>query len=76
MWTYLVIAVVFAVISFALRPRTPETPPPSTEDLSVPTAEEGNPIPVVFGRVLVTGPNVVWYGDLGYEEVRSESGGK
>lgn len=74
MWGYLIIAVVFAVISFALRPRIPEQPPPSTEDINVPTAEEGRPIPVVFGRVLVTGSNVVWYGDLGYEEVRSEGG--
>jgi len=27
-------------------------------------AEEGRPIPVVFGTVTITGANVLWYGNL------------
>ena len=31
---------------------------------TAPTAEEGRAISVIFGTVLLTGPNVTWYGDL------------
>lgn len=34
------------------------------EDFELPTATEARVIPVVFGTVKVTGPNVTWYGDL------------
>lgn len=61
-------------LSLILRPKMPETQPPATEDIGVPTAEAGKPITVVFGTVLVTGPNIVWYGDLGYSPVRTKSG--
>jgi hypothetical protein len=33
-------------------------------DFTLPTAEEGRIIPVVFGTVKLAAPNVVWYGDL------------
>ena len=28
-----------------------------------PTAEEGRPIPVVFGEMEVTGTNIIWFGE-------------
>ena len=34
------------------------------EQFTVPTAEEGRPIQVLFGSRYITGPNIVWYGDL------------
>jgi hypothetical protein len=34
-------------------------------EFQAPTAEEGREIPVLFGCRDITGPNVVWYGDLG-----------
>jgi hypothetical protein len=40
-------------------------------DFQTPTAEEGRVIPVVFGTVLIKGPNVVWYGDLKAKPMKS-----
>jgi hypothetical protein len=74
MW-YLVVIVVATLISSALAPKPPEPKPASLSDVDVPTAEEGRPIPVVFGSVLLRGSNVVWYGDLEAEPIR-KSGGK
>lgn len=45
-------------------------------DVDAPTAEEGRPIPVVFGTVLLRGANVVWYGDLEAEPIRKKGGKK
>lgn len=38
--------------------------PVGLEQFSVPTAEEGRSIQVLFGKRYIAGPNVVWYGDL------------
>jgi hypothetical protein len=71
----LVILIVASFVAAALAPKPPRPKPASLEDFDVPTAEEGRPIPVVFGTVEITGSNVLWYGDLKSEEIR-ESGGK
>ena len=52
MW-YLVVIVVAALVSVALAPKPPEPKPASLSDVDAPTAEEGRPIPVVFGTVLL-----------------------
>lgn len=77
----LAISMVISVASAMLRPApsTPSSPKPATlNELDVPTAEEGRPIPVLFGTRWVDGVNVLWYGDLATEPVRekSSSGGK
>lgn len=73
-WLNLAILAVSIVISFVLAPKPPQAKPPALDELDVPTAEPGRPIPVVFGRVRLTSPNVVWYGDLAYRPVRTKSG--
>lgn len=76
MWFQLFILVLSVVISSLLAPK-PEVPKAATfGDLKIPTATENRPIPVVFGTVWITGPNVVWYGDLSTEDVYSEGGKK
>jgi hypothetical protein len=75
-FTALVVLVVAAVISYALAPKPPTQPPPALEDFTVPTAEEGRPVPVVFGEVWITGSNVLWYGDLSTTPIRRSGGGK
>ncbi|MCL6619128.1 MULTISPECIES: hypothetical protein [Pseudomonadota] len=75
MW-YIVAIVVTALISIALQPKPPAPKPAALEDFDAPTAEEGRPIPVVFGAVLIRGANVVWYGDLSAEPIKKKSGGK
>lgn len=74
MWVYLVIAIVVAIAAYAMAPRPPEPTPPMLKDIDVPTAEEGRPVPVVFGTMVVKSPNIVWYGDLGYLPVYSDGG--
>lgn len=66
----LVVAVALAVIAYALAPKPKREKPPETKDLENPTADAGRPIPVVFGSVTVTGPNVLWYGDKGKREYK------
>ena len=62
---YLVVLVISTAISYAMMPKPPAAQPPSEiTDFDIPTAEEGRPIPVVFGTVKITGPNVLWYGDF------------
>ena len=64
MWVQLVIMVISAVVSYMMAPKPQQPAPAAIGDFTVPTAEEDRTIPVIFGRVKVTGPNVVWYGDL------------
>ena len=52
MW-YLVVIVVAALVSVALAPKPPELQTSVLSDVDAPTAEEGRPIPVVFGTVLL-----------------------
>lgn len=74
-WEYIVVLVISVFVSIALAPKPPMPKPASLEDFDVPVAEEGRPIPVVFGTVTITGSNVLWYGDLRTTPIQS-SGGK
>lgn len=71
-----VVLVVSAFISAALAPKPQQPKPAALQDFDVPVAEEGRPIPVVFGTVTLTGPNVLWYGDLRSTPIRSKGGKK
>lgn len=73
---YAVAAIVAAIVTVALQPK-PDIPKPAVlDDFDVPTAEEGRPIPVVFGTVWIRGPNVLWYGDLRSVAIRKKGGKK
>lgn len=72
MWPNVIYAIVMLALSYALRPKPPQPKPPALQDLDVPTAEQGRPIPVVFGTVRVKGPNVLWYGDLSTGKVKGK----
>ena len=75
-WIILIIVVAaLAAVATSQAPTPVQPPPAALTDFNAPTAEPGRPIPVVFGTVLLKAPNVVWYGDLGYEPVKT-SGGK
>lgn len=66
---WVAVAVVSAALSYILRPKvasqgsSPEVVRPDS-DIEVPTAKAGSTIPVIFGTVHISQPNVVWYGDL------------
>jgi hypothetical protein len=75
MW-YLVVIVVAALVSVALAPKPPEPKPASLSDIDAPTAEEGRPIPVVFGAMLIRGANVVWFCGRGAAPIKKKGGKK
>ncbi len=53
-------------LSYALRPmpKVTHARPATASEFDVPTALEGREVPVLFGTRRITGPNVVWWGDL------------
>lgn len=75
-WGYVVAIVIAALVATALAPRPPAPKPSTLADFDLPTAEEGRPIPVVFGTVTVTGANVIWYGNLRTKAIKSKGGKK
>lgn len=70
-WVTLILFVVTIVLNELLRPKPniEDARPAGLGDFQFPTATEGRPVPVPFGRVRQKGPNVVWYGDLFQEAV-------
>lgn len=56
----------------APHPRGPQ--PSAIGDFSVPTAEEGRAIPVVYGTVIIKGGNTVWWGDLKSKAIKVGGG--
>lgn len=75
MWNF-VLWIVTSLLSYLLQPKPEQPKPASLSDFDLPTAEEGRPIPVVFGTVTIRGPNVIWYGDLGTSPIKTKSGKK
>lgn len=47
-----------------MAPDVEEQPPATLDEIKAPTATLGREIPVLFGKKLIEGPNVVWYGHL------------
>lgn len=72
----LALLVVSYFVSAALAPKPPKPKPAALEDFDIPVAEQGRPVPVVFGAVLITGPNVLWYGDLRVTPIQKKGGKK
>lgn len=79
MWPDLAIALLMMVVSAAIQAVTrPKIDKPNQDPskLDIPTAEEGRPIPVIFGTCLIKNPNVVWYGDADTTPIKTEGSGK
>jgi len=72
----LIFFLISVAIQIMLAPRPPKPKPAALTDFDIPTADENRPIPVVFGKVRITGPNVVWYGDLGVIPIKKKGGKK
>lgn len=58
------------VVGALLAPH-PHISPSALGDFSIPTAQEGRAIPVVFGTVMIKGGNTVWWGDLKAVPIKS-----
>lgn len=59
----LVVAVALLIFSYVLAPKPKKQKPPASRDADNPTSESGRAIPVVFGTLIVTGPNVLYFTD-------------
>ncbi|MFL0802459.1 MAG: hypothetical protein K6L81_01990 [Agarilytica sp.] len=70
----LVISLVIAYVAARAQPGPPSPDPAVEDDVRVPTAKSGKPIPVIFGEELIENPNVVWWGDLDSKPVKTQSG--
>lgn len=72
----IVVSLVIAAVSIALsellkpKPDLEDAKPAGLGDFKFPTAIEGRPIPVVWGTVQITGPNVIWWGDFTAKAIR------
>lgn len=75
-WMQIVTWIVTTLIQYAIAPKPPKPRAAELKDIDAPTADEGRPVPVVFGTVLVKGVNVVWYGDLRTTPIKSKGGKK
>lgn len=78
-WNFVIqiaLIIVASYVTAALAPK-PKPPDPATlDDFDAPTADDGRPIPWVFGTVWIKGPNVLWYGDLQTTAIRKKGGKK
>lgn len=65
-WMMFFISLAFTVVGELLRPKPKIDDPKASSlgDFRFPTAEETRVIPVIYGKVKVSAPNVVWWGDL------------
>ncbi len=65
-WAIVGLFALSMAVSYLLTPRTKYTAPKAAgiEDFNVTTSELGREFPVLFGSKKMSGPNVVWYGDL------------
>lgn len=72
-WTLLLYVALF-VASELLRPKPEieDARPAGLGDFNFPTATEGRVVPLIWGTVLLKGPNVLWYGDLFREPIKEK----
>lgn len=75
-WFLAVLFVGAIGIGLALQPRVQNQRPAGLGDITAPVAEEGLEIPVLFGTRDFNGPNIVWYGDLSTQAIKSKGGKK
>jgi hypothetical protein len=60
----LVVASFIATLLLTPKPKFENARSSGLDDLRFPTATEGAPVPLVFGRGLIRGPNTIWSGDF------------
>lgn len=70
-WITLFLYVGAFLVTELLRPKPDieNARPAGLGDFNVPTAEEGRVVPLIWGTVKLSGPNVVWFGDVQSEAV-------
>lgn len=72
-WGAFVWFLVSLIVSVALAPKPPKPKAATIDDFDLPTAELDRPLPVVFGTKRITGPNVLWHGDLANTRIKQRT---
>jgi hypothetical protein len=70
------ILLVSSYVAWALAPKPPAPKPAMLDDFDVPRAEQGTPIGVVFGTVIIKAPTLAWWGDLSTEPIKTKQSKK
>lgn len=73
---YIAITLIASYVAWALAPVPPPPKSASIDEFEVPQAEEGRPVGVVFGNVIIKAPTLAWYGDLSTEKIKQKSSKK
>jgi hypothetical protein len=73
-WLLLLLFVATTVVGALLAPHPKGPQPSALGDFSLPTAEEGRAIPVVFGTCMIKGGNTTWWGDLKTKAIKQGGG--
>jgi hypothetical protein len=60
----IIIYIILIYLAYSMAPDSEEQSPATLDAMKAPTADLGREIPVLFGTMLIEGPNVVWYGDF------------
>ena len=72
----LLIGIGFQILSALLsRPKIEDAKPAGLDEFDIPSATEGRFIPVIVGKVKISGPNVLWYGDYRADPITEKVGG-
>ena len=71
-----VVTALVCLLSAALAPKPPQPKPAMLEDFQMPQVEEGRPVGMVFGHVIIKGATLAWYGNLSSEKIKKKSGKK
>lgn len=75
-WQIAYYVAMFALTVYGLTRPQPKVPDATVQTGDGPTAQEGRPIPVVFGTVIIRDPNFYYFGGLKTKPIKTKSPGK
>lgn len=76
--TFLLVSLALTLVSFTVsallapKPDLEDARAADLGDFRVPTATEGRVLPLIWGTVVVDGPNVIWYGNLSTQSIKKK----
>lgn len=73
-WALIFMVASYAIQSLTMKPQNQK--PASLQDFDFPQAEEGTEQAVIFGDVWLSGPMVLWYGNMRTKKIKSKGGKK
>lgn len=71
----LLISVAISVVSYLIAPKPKIAKPEAAKEMEDPVAEAGMEIPVLFGTLTKTQPNILWFGDKSLRTYKIDAGG-